>query len=301
MSKREHKKDDAQGQEHDGPAQIQPRDPMQLALQRKLKERDPIVQGVRAELSTQADNAAQVLSLGANVFQMTVRGLDEAQLNEQLHPDKGATIAHTVIGQIEHKVKDGLVKVSGIGSDIAGKASTVFGLIKGTVEKRIAGEAKLTKLKLADIVSSTLVDSALKLGASLKAAIAQLPPEKILSIGKVLDAAEGGKDTDPDDSPERGNLGQGMRQWAMTELIGLPAGDLVAAEDIAVTAFTSFQSQVASAGTAAEQTDHAQHAMQHPNEPKERVQAAEAQMGPEFQKQMERDKTLRGRVDQVKP
>lgn len=295
---REHKPD----KQHDGPRPQATGDRQRdAAIARKLADRDPIVKAVRQEMCEQVGRAAQAISVGANLFQTAVRQRDEWGTEKTLHPDRAMQLAHGVVGHIEGKFKAALLSVSGIGSIIGSHASTAFGLVKGVIDKRIAAEGKLTVWKVADAVTAGLLEASVKVDRHLRVAVMQISPERIRSIGKVLDTAEAGAATDEDDSEERGNLGEGLRQWALTDLIGLPAGGLVAAEDLAISAFADFSAQVAAQGTAAEQVDAAQHALKHPGEARERVEGAEAQMGPEFQGELERDRTLKARVAGVRP
>lgn len=270
-------------------------------IAKKLRDRQTAFK-IRSELKAQVGKAAKAAELGGNLFQMMARGDDEKALQHELEPDVAGKIKDKVLDKIEEKLKSGLVAISGVGEHVAKHASTVFGVIKGAVDKRIKTEGKLTVLKLVDAIAAGVVDKSMEVEEALTTAVDKLSQDQILAVGKQLDAAEkeGDAAPDQDNSPERGDLGQGMREQAMSEIIGLPRGDLVAAEDVAMLAYNEFKASVRGVGTAAEQVDGAQHAIAHPGETKDKLAGAEEKMGPEFQKNLEKDKTLRARTAEVR-
>lgn len=297
---REHRGDGSHEREEAGaassPSQSQPQDARLTERRRQQRAGE-----VRRELRAHAQRAAKAVLLGGNLFQMMVRGDGEAALHKQLAPDLAGKITDKVLDKVVGKLRDGLVAVADLGEGVASRALAVFGAVKGAVDKRVQLEGQLTVLELADHVSAALVDRAAELEAQLGEAVDALPVDRLLAIGQFVDdQALGGAlraRDDGGDSPERGRLSDGMRDQAM-QVLGLPAGDTVAAEEVALVAYGAFQSEVRGAGTAAEQVDAVQHRLSHPHEDADKLGAAEAKMGRGFQRDLERDRTLRARVAQ---
>lgn len=299
MSGRRHEGRGAGGA-HAPEAQLPAHDPTQAALARRLHERQRW-EPMRAELREHASQAVQAVLTGANLFQMAVRGLGEAALRKQLEPDVAGKVAHKAVDHLLGKLKSGLVAATDIGTHLVSHASTVFGTIKGTVDARVKTERALNLLEVADHVTAAVQDQAIVLERALRGAVDALSPDQLAAIAGLMNAAELSAPLDPDDSEERGDLRQGLRTHALTERVGMPAGDKVAAEEIATDAFAAFQVEVAASGTAAEHTDAIKHRLAHPDEDRQRVRAAEERMGPEYQHELARDRTLRGRVKAVLP
>lgn len=257
---------------------------------------------IRSELREFASNAASAIDKGALLFSMMVRGDDEKKLQEEMEPHIAETIKEKVLDKIFDKLKEGLSAVADVGEHVASGAAKTFSVVKSVVDKKIAQQQKMTLLQVADAVSQALADRALEMKHDLWATIDKIQPAELLAAGKVLaDAQEEGENAaDQDDSDDRGDLGQGMRAQAAVSLLGLPAGDLVAAEDVALAAYGTFRTSVGAAGTAAEQVDAAQDAMANPGADKKKLEKVEGHMGDKFKHDLQRDKTMRARTAEVR-
>ena len=248
----------------------------------------------RNALKGQAGKAAQAMSQGANLFQMAVRGLGEDELKKKLEPAVAEKVKDALIDKVSEKFKEGVIEVSDLGKEVASKSSAVFGAIKSNLSERIKAQKELSVLEAADMVTAAIIEQSITMEKHLGEVIDNLPREKVLAVRKVLAQFNGIKDED--DSPETGNLEDGMKAWAMTDLIGLPSGDGVAIEGYARAAFASFQEAVRSTMTAGEAGDAIQHRLANPNEDQEKIEGAEEKMGPQFKAGIQKDKNLRGRV-----
>lgn len=267
------------------------------------KQRRQTADVIRGELRERVGAAARAVGQGCNLFQSMVRADGEEVIRKQLEPDLVGKIKDKVVDKVFEKFKDGVEKVTAIGEEIVKRSTVIFGTIKGAIDKNVQQRQQLTVLELADAVSDALQNKALELEHVLTKVINELPMPKILAAGKVLDAAESAADTagDQDDSEERGELGEGLRQRAAVEVLGLPEGDLVAAEGIAKNAYDNFFMEVAASGTAQEQTDAIQKQLKNPHGTQDKLEREEKRRGEdsEFGKTLQRDKTLRARVNEV--
>jgi len=263
-----------------------------LALQRRQAER------ARETLHKHIDKVSQSITLGANLFQLMARDDKEQQLEKKLHPSIASKVADKVIDKIAAKIKDGLVAVSGVAKEVAGKSEMVFGLIKSNLQSRVATEQELTVHQLADAITIALIERQAELAEQLHAAIDALPVEKLMGVAATLSPLQRARPSEDDpDSPERGNLRDGMVNWAMENLLGLPAGDAVAMEEVAIQAYAELKSEVIATLPVHERGEAIQDRLAHPDGDREKLERVEEKMGPKFKANVERDKTLRARVD----
>lgn len=103
---------------------------------------------------------------------------------------------------------------------------------------------------------------------------------------------------DGEDGEESGgNLEDGMKAWAMTDLVGLPKGGGVATEEYALQAYSEFKAEVRStAMTAVEAGKDIQHRLSNPSEALDKLEDAKGKMGPKFREAIERDRIMDRRV-----
>lgn len=263
---------------------------------RAVLERDRRRMGsVRQALNGQVDRASKAMLLGANLFQMMARGEDEAQLERKLSPEIAEKISDKVVDKVAEHIKSLAVEASGIGEVIAENSASVFGALKGTISEKISARKDLTVLQCVDLVSGGIIERATIFEQEMKSAVAGLGREKLLGVHKTLSPL---KDVRSDeDSPETGKLADGLQEWALTDLVGLPAGGGVVAEEWALRAWSEFQAGVRDhAMSAGERSDAIQERLANPRGDQDKLEAAEEKLKPETKKEIEKDKILKERT-----
>jgi hypothetical protein len=268
--------------------------------QRKSAQERRLANQARAKLNAHIANVSKSTLLGANLFQKMVRGDAEEALRRKLEPAMAEKLGEKVLEKVLDKLKDTLVEVTDVGKEMAEKASAVFGAIKSNITEKIKTRGELTAQLVADDVTSGLIEAQGVVEDRLRAAVDALPPEKLAEIARILfKLREASKDAE-DDSPEHGKLADGMEAWAMTDLLGLPAGDGVAAEEVALQAYSVFREGVReTAMSAGEASTDIQRQLTHPNDDKDKLEEAEAGLGSHTKAGLDKDKALRARVAQT--
>lgn len=248
----------------------------------------------RRMLKAQLSKSVRAVAMGANLFQKAVRRMSEEEQEKKLEIDVAERVKDALVDKVAERFKEAVVEVSDIGKAVAEKSATVFGTIKSSISERIKAQSELSVLQAADAVTAAMIEKSLVLEEHLSQVIDALPAEKVLAVRDVLAQFNGIKDDA--DTAETGKLEDGMKEWAMTDLIGLPAGDGVAIEEYGRDAFASFQEAVRSTMTVHEQGAAIQHRLAHPNEDQQKIEEAEKDMGPHFKSGIARDKGMRQRV-----
>lgn len=273
---------------------------VEVARMRAARQR----QKIRSELHAQVASAVKALSDAAGLFEMRVRADGESAAREA-KPGAAEKIKDKVLDKLFENFKKAVVEGFKGGEKVAEGGFTAFGAVKSFVDGRVKEKKAQTVGDVADAIHAGIVEKSIVLQESLDRMIDALPPQKLLAAGEAMDRAEAEGDAaaeeDGGDGPGRGDLGQGMRQDAMVNILGLPAGGLLAAQDLAVTAYSTFKVEVATTMSAAEGIDAVQRQLSHPNEDREKIQEIEEKrMGPKYHEKMDEEKTLKGRVAQVR-
>jgi len=297
MRKSQHELSQSQGREHDAQSSD---DKVNTARQHQARKR----QRLRAEMHAQVASAVKSMSDAARLFEMRVRA-DGEEATRKIKPGAAEKIKDKVLDKIFEGFRVALVQAADVGEHLAEHGAKAFSVIKGFIDERIKEKQAQTAADVADAIHAGLVEKSILLQESLDATIDKLPPAKLLAAGKIMDAAEAeGREAakeDGGDGPGRGDLGEAMRQDAMVNLLGLPASGLLAAEDLAVAAYSAFKSEVAASMSAREAIDDVQHKLDNPDEAREKIQQVEEKRhGPKFHEKMDEEKTLKGRVAQVR-
>jgi hypothetical protein len=290
--KRGERGSDASGAEVGGGAFEQQK--LGMAIQRRQAER------ARETLHKHIDKVAHAIVVGATLFQSMVNDDRSAELEKKLHPSVAKTISGKVLDKVFDKLKSGIVAVSGLGEEIAKRGTQVFGAVKSYVEGKVETQKALTRVELAQEITAALLEKQVEVAEHLHVAIDGLPLEKLLGVAATLSPMQRVRPSDDDpDGPERGYLRDGMVTWALENLLGLPAGDAVGMEAIALEAYAEFKTGVMGSLPVHEQVEAIQDRLAHPDADRKKLERAEEKMGPKFKQSIERDKTLRGRVDAV--
>jgi hypothetical protein len=267
----------------------------QGARQRKLAAR------AKQALHEQAHRALEGAQLGANLFQMMVRKDGEDELNKKLHPDAAEKVAHMVIDKVAHKLREGLVEISDVGKAMADKATTIFGAIHGSISDKIKTTQELTVSTTADFVTTGLLEAQTIANENLRAHIDSLPTEKLAIIAeqiwKLREVARASPFAEGD-SAEHGNLADGAEEMFMTDMLGMPQGGGVAAEAIALQAYSEFQAGLrAHAMSAGERATAIQHRLANPNGDRDTLNRVENEQGEHTKAGIERDVAQKRRTD----
>lgn len=275
----------------------------QLAQQaQRLEARNRKLAGkAKHALEEQAHRALEGAELGANLFQSMVRADNEKEIHKKIHPEIADKIIEGVVDKVGDKVKDALTEISDVGKEMAGKATSIYGAIKGKLEARVQMEKDLTVLRTADIVMSGLLEAATVTNRQLKEHIAALSQEKLVFIAEEMWQLKEAARKDPSsqaDSPENGSLADGAQEMFLTDIVGMPKGGGVAAEDLALKAYSEFQAGVRDhAMSNSEREDAIQHRLANPNEDKDKLKDAEDNLGPETKASIEKDVSQKQRTD----
>lgn len=248
----------------------------------------------RNQLKAQMGKAVKAYSQGADLFLNAVLNMTAHEQEKKLELDVVERVKDALIDKIAEKFRESVVEVADIGKAVASRSMTVFSAIKGELSGRIQAQKELSVIQAAQMVNAAMIEKAATLEQELNDEIDNLSREKVLAIRDVLAQFNGVQDDA--DNPEDGKLADGLTDWAMTKLIGIPAGDAVATEEYAREAFAVFQAGVRSSMTAAEAGDAIQHRLAHPDEDAEAIEKAEGSMGKKFNANLERDKHMRQRV-----
>lgn len=260
-----------------------------------MQRRNAAASKARHMLKEQTAKAVKAVTVGGDLFQTMVRMDSEETLQKKLEPAVAEKIKDKLIDKLSEKFKAGLIEVSEIGEKLASRSEAVFGAIKGTIDERNKAQKELTVLQMADSVTASIMTHASKLEHALNHEIDGMSRGELAKIGGVLDTAMSA--TSDADSEENGKIADGMRDYAMTDLIGMPAGDLVESEEIAKIAYSEFEAEVRmNAMTANEAGKDIQHRLAHPNEVGDKLEKAEGAMGEDFQKDVKSDHLMRQRV-----
>lgn len=260
----------------------------QMAVARDVAE-------VKKHLARKGGEAAQAVVTGCNIFQMAVRGMGEEKLQEKLTPDVAESLKDKVIDKLWDKFKDGVTEAADLGKDIVSHSSAVFSAVKGQISDRIKAQKELTLLEVADSIVAGMMDKSELLHLAIAKAVSSIPPRKLLVIRQELRRLHGA--SDEADSKENGYIADGLKDWFLSDVIGMPRTDTVASEEYAVSAFAEFQMGVVSTMPAHEAGDAIQKRLENPDGDREAVEHAEGKMGKQFNNKLSHDRNMRARTE----
>lgn len=290
---------DAASNREDG---TQPANPNALAERVKHQQRHKASRAKRAILD-HIHKATEGAFLGANLFQAMVRGDAVEEVNRKLHPEMAEKITDTIIDKVGDKLKEAIAEVSEVGKEISEKSTAVFGAIKSSLSDKIKNQQDLTVLQVAGDVTGAIIEAHRQAAERLKEAVEHLPDEKLAAAADYIwQMREIGRQS-PDaqaDSPESGKLADGAQDLAM-EAMGLPQAGGVAAEAVALEAYSLFQAGVRDhAMSAGERADAVQHRLANPGEDQEKLERAEKDsLKSGTRESIEKDKRLQKRTEMM--
>lgn len=252
-------------------------------------------EATRRFLMTKAQGAASAVVMGANIFQIAVRGMDEKKLHEKIDANSAESIKDGVVDRVWDSFKEKIAEVGEIGSTVVENSAAVFLTVKSMVGEHIQAKKELSILEVADSIVAAMADKSILLETALRNAIRSLPSKSLLGLRKALRKAHAA--ADEGDSPENGYIADGIEDSLLVK-IGMPRGDSVASEQYAIAAFGAFQMGVISTMPAHEAGEAIQDRLAHPDGDKEAVEEAESgKMGKEYNKKLNRDKSVRARTE----
>lgn len=282
---REHKQEKEQDREQEGGAE---NTPIPAAAMQQIAQ-------TRTYLISKAKEAAHAVTMGANVFQMAVRGMDEEKLHEKLSDAAAESLKDGVIDRLWDTMKEHISEGAEIGLNVVENSSVVFSSMKDAISGHIAAKKQLTVLEVADSITAAMISKSFLLEEALRTAIYAIPARKMLLVRNSLRELHG--KGNKNDSKENGFIADGMKDEYVADL-GMPRGDMVAAEEYATKAFSAFQMGVINTMPAHEAGDAVQKRLKNPEGDKEAVEATEKErMGEEYNEQLGKDRNMRGRVE----